>query len=125
MVEKDNDLLEIAKADLRMATLALGTTNDEIMQNMAAYHTQQAIETIIKNELVAARGYAGVEHDLNILVADAKASGVTVPEWVDQNSYEISRWATTIRYNSNFRTNRDAIVQYGALAAEWLEELEK
>ena len=125
MVEKDNDLLEIAKADLRMATLALGTTNDEIMQNMAAYHTQQAIEKIIKNELVAARGYAGVEHDLNILVADAKASGVTVPEWVDQNSYEISRWATTIRYNSNFRTNRDAIVQYGALAAEWLEELEK
>ena len=125
MVEKDNDLLEIAKADLRMATLVLGTTNDEIMQNMAAYHTQQAIEKIIKNELVAARGYAGVEHDLNILVADAKASGVTVPEWVDQNSYEISRWATTIRYNSNFRTNRDAIVQYGALAAEWLEELEK
>ena len=125
MVEKDNDLLEIAKADLRRATLALGTTNDEIMQNMAAYHTQQAIEKIIKNELVAARGYAGVEHDLNILVADAKASGVTVPEWVDQNSYEISRWATTIRYNSNFRTNRDAIVQYGALAAEWLEELEK
>lgn len=125
MVEKDNDLLEIAKADLRMATLALGTTNDEIMQNMAAYHTQQAIEKIIKNELVAARGYAGVEHDLNILVADAKASGVTVPEWVDQNSYEISRWATTIRYNSNFRTNRDAIVQYVALAAEWLEELEK
>lgn len=125
MVEKDNDLLGIAKADLRMAALALGTTNDEIMQNMAAYHTQQAIEKIIKNELVAARGYAGVEHDLNILVADAKASGVTVPEWVDQNSYEISRWATTIRYNSNFRTNRDAIVQYGALAAEWLEELEK
>lgn len=125
MVEKDNDLLEIAKADLRMATLALGTTNDEIMQNMAAYHTQQAIEKIIKNELVAARGYAGVEHDLNILVADAKVAGVAIPEWVDQNSYEISRWATTIRYNSNFRTNRDAIVQYGALAAEWLEELEK
>ncbi len=91
MVEKDNDLLVIAKADLRMAALALGTANDEIMQNMAAYHTQQAIEKIVKNELVAARGYAGVEHDLNILVTDAKTSGVAVPEWVDQNSYEISR----------------------------------
>ena len=125
MVEKVNDLLEIAKADLRMAALALGTANDEIMQNMAAYHTQQAIEKIIKNELVAVRGYAGVEHDLNTLVADAKAAGVSIPDWVDQNSYEISRWATTIRYNSNFRTNRDAIVRYGELAAEWLEVTEK
>ncbi len=57
--------------------------------------------------------------------ADVKAVGVTIPEWVDQNSYEISRWATTIRYNSSFRTNRDAIVRYERLAEEWLEEFEK
>ena len=125
MAVEDNNLLEIAKADLRMSELALGTSNDEIMQNMAAYHTQQAIEKIIKNELVKVRGYASVEHDINILVADAKAAGVLIPEWVEENSYEISRWATTIRYNSNFRTNRDAIKQYNALAQEWINEIER
>lgn len=121
----ENNLLDIAKADLRMSALALGTANDEIMQNMAAYHTQQAIEKIIKNELIAARGYGSVEHDLGVLVADAKEAGVTIPDWVDQNSYEISRWATTIRYNSNFKTNRDSIVQYNEWAEEWIERLEK
>ena len=125
MAVEDNSLLEIAKADLRMSQLALGTANDEIMQNMAAYHTQQAIEKIIKTELIATRGFAGVEHDIGRLVAEAKETSVRIPDWVDENSYEISRWATTIRYNSNFKTNRDSIVRYNELAAEWLKSIEE
>ena len=122
-MEVRSDLLAIAERDILMSELALGTTNDEIMQNMAAYHTQQAIEKIIKTLLVKARGFAGTEHDLAVLITDAKALGIDIPRWADDNSYEISRWATTIRYNSNFKTNRDSIVSFNSMARQWIEEI--
>ena len=36
-------LLSLAQADVEVSELILGTTNDELKQNMAAYHTQQAM----------------------------------------------------------------------------------
>jgi len=122
-LEVKNDLLSIAERDILMSELALGTSNDEIMQNMAAYHTQQAIEKIIKSLLLQIRGFAGTDHDLGLLVSDAKSCGILIPQWVDDNSYEISRWATTIRYNSNFKTNRDSIVLYNENAKRWIKEI--
>jgi len=119
----NNDLLSIAKADVKMSELALTTTNDEIMQNMAAYHTQQAIEKIIKHLLIQKRGYGNNDHDLARLVVDAKEEGIDIPEWVDENSYEISKWATTIRYNSNFKTNRDSIIDYNSKIEEWINNM--
>jgi len=119
-VEK-HSMLDIANTDLKMSNMALTTTNDELMQNMAAYHTQQAIEKTIKHLLVEKRGFGNNEHDLGVLVADAKNEGIEIPEWVNDNSYEISKWATTIRYNSNFKTNRDNIINYNKQAEEWIQ----
>ena len=48
----DNNLIELAKADVGVSELILGTTNDELKQNVAAYHTEQAIEKIIKHLLI-------------------------------------------------------------------------
>ena len=119
-----SNLLSLAQADVEVSELILGTTNDELKQNMAAYHTQQAIEKIIKQLIIDKRGFGNIEHDLGQLVADAKSEGIVVPEWVEENSYEISRWATTIRYNSNFKTNRDSIDSFNKLIKEWLEAFE-
>jgi len=119
-----SNLLSLAQADVEVSELILGTTNDELKQNMAAYHTQQAIEKIIKQLIIDKRGFGNIEHDLGQLVADAKSEGIVVPEWVEENSYEISRWATTIRYNSNFKTNRDSIDSFNKLIKEWLESFE-
>lgn len=116
-----SNLLSLAQADVEVSELILGTTNDELKQNMAAYHTQQAIEKIIKQLIIDKRGFGNIEHDLGQLVADAKSEGIVIPEWVEENSYEISRWATTIRYNSNFKTNRDSIDSFNKLIKEWLE----
>lgn len=121
-VEK-HTMLDIASTDLKMSDLALGTTNDELMQNMAAYHTQQAIEKTIKHLLIEKRGFGNNEHDLGVLVADAKKEGIEIPDWVDENSYEISKWATTIRYNSNFKTNRDSITSFNQQAEEWIKSI--
>lgn len=119
-----SNLLSLAQADVEVSEMILGTTNDELKQNMAAYHTQQAIEKIIKQLIIDKRGFGNIEHDLGQLVADAKSEGIVVPEWVEENSYEISRWATTIRYNSNFKTNRDSIDSFNKLIKEWLESFE-
>ena len=119
-----SNLLSLAQADVEVSELILGTTNDELKQNMAAYHTQQAIEKIIKQLIIDKRGFGNIEHDLGQLVADAKSEGIVIPEWVEENSYEISRWATTIRYNSNFKTNRDSIDSFNKLIKEWLETFE-
>ena len=119
-----SNLLSLAQADVEVSELILGTTNDELKQNMAAYHTQQAVEKIIKQLIIDKRGFGNIEHDLGQLVADAKSEGIVVPEWVEENSYEISRWATTIRYNSNFKTNRDSIDSFNKLIKEWLEAFE-
>ena len=119
-----SDLISLARADVEVSELILGTTNDELKQNMAAYHTQQAIEKIIKQLIIDKRGFGNIEHDLGQLVADAKTEGIVIPEWVEENSYEISRWATTIRYNSNFKTNRDSIDSFNKLIKEWIDTFE-
>jgi len=119
----ENSLLDIAERDLQISNMIIGTTNDEIMQNMAAYHTQQAIEKIIKHLLNSKRGYASTDHDIERLAVEAKENSIIIPEWVQENSYEISKWATTIRYNSNFKTNRESIQKYNANIIAWIEIL--
>lgn len=120
-----NNLIEIAKRDLTTAELVLGTGADEIMQNMAAYHVQQAIEKVIKQLIADKRGYGNIEHDIERLIQDAKTEEISIPDWVEENSYEISKWATTIRYNSNFKTNRDSIFEYIKNTKKWIESIKR
>ena len=120
-MELNRGLLELATADVEISELIITTTNDELKQNLAAYHTQQAIEKILKQLIIDKRGFGNIDHDLGRLVADAKAEEIDVPAWVEENAYEISRWATTIRYNTNFKTNRDSIKRFNLLVKEWLE----
>lgn len=122
-MELDRGLLELATADVEISELIITTTNDELKQNLAAYHTQQAIEKALKQLIIDKRGFGNIDHDLGRLVADAKAEGIDVPVWVEENSYEISRWATTIRYNTNFKTNRDSINRFNLLIKEWLKAI--
>ena len=119
-MEQNENLIDLAKADLLVSNLILGTTNDELTQNLAAYHTQQAIEKVIKKLLCDKRGYSSIEHDLDKLASEAIQENLDIPEWIIENSYEISRWATTIRYNTNFKTNRDSIVAYNELLQDWI-----
>jgi len=123
-MELERGLIKLATADVEISELIITTTNDELKQNLAAYHTQQAIEKTLKQLLVDKRGFGNIDHDLGRLVAEAEAEGIDVPSWVEENAYEISRWATTIRYNTNFKTNRDSISKYNLLVKEWIKVIE-
>lgn len=116
----NNDMLALARADVELSDLILGTTNDELKQNAAAYHTEQAVEKMIKHLLIQKRGYGNATHDIGQLVSDAGKEGIDLPDWIDDNAYEISKWATTIRYNSNFKTNRDKISQFNKDIHKWI-----
>ena len=48
-MDKWNELLRLARNDLKVAVLVLNEANDELMQNSAAYHTQQAVEKMMKS----------------------------------------------------------------------------
>ncbi len=54
----ENDMLALARTDVELSDLILGTTNDELKQNAAAYHTEQAVEKTIKHLLIQKRGYS-------------------------------------------------------------------
>lgn len=122
-MEVENNLFQIAKGDLRAAEILLSTANDEIMQNIAAYHVQQAVEKTIKQLIIEKRGMGTISHDIGMLVKDAKGEGIEIPSWVSEGAYEISRWATTIRYNSKFKTNRELIINYVEKTNQWIEEI--
>lgn len=118
----EKTMLDLAIADMEISELLLGTTNDELKQNAAAYHTQQAVEKVIKHLLIEKRGYGNNTHDIDVLVEDSREEKIDIPTWIDDNSYELSKWATTIRYNSNFKTNREKIHELNNKLNEWIKE---
>lgn len=117
----ENNMLLLAENDKEVSELILNTTNDELKQNIAAYHTQQSVEKVIKYLLIEARGFAGVEHNIYKLTQEADAENIMIPQWVKEGDYELSSWATTIRYNSNFKTDREKIIEYNKNLSEWID----
>ncbi len=47
MVKQPNSLLRLAEKDMEASMLILTSSNDELLQNIAAYHTQQSVEKIL------------------------------------------------------------------------------
>lgn len=124
-MEINTDMLFLAESDKEVSELILSTTNDEIKQNIAAYHTQQSIEKLIKYLLITARGFSSIEHNIYKLIQDAEKENIEIPDWVKEGDYEISSWATTIRYNANFKTDRDRVKEYNKQITLWIKALKE
>lgn len=122
---KYEDLIRLAINDLKVAELILNSANDELMQNSAAYNTEQAVEKIMKGLLVRAGGTAGITHNITQLSKDMDDLSIEYPEWISEKDYEISSWATTIRYNANFKADHDEIATVINLTRKWLDSIEK
>ena len=121
---KSEDLIKLAENDLKIAILVLNSSNDELMQNTAAYHVEQAVEKIMKGLIVKAGGNASISHSIVELSKDLDDLKVSYPEWIHDKDDDITSWATTIRYNANFKSDHDEIQEVIDLTKEWIE-LEK
>ena len=122
---KYEDFLKLAANDLKVARLILNSANDELMQNSAAYNCEQAVEKIMKGLIVNAGGVAGVSHNITQLSKDLDDLGVQYPEWIHEKDDDISSWATTIRYNANFKADHDEIETVIGLTQEWLDAINR
>jgi len=120
---KYEDFIKLANGDLRMAKVLLNSANDEIVQNGAAYHTQQAVEKIMKGLIVKAGSNPGVTHNITQLAKDLAELKIQYPEWINDKDDDLSSWATTIRYNADFKTDHDEIEETISQAIEWLESI--
>ena len=118
---KSEDLIKLAENDLKIAELILNSANDELMQNSAAYHVEQSVEKIMKGLIVKAGGYAGTSHSITELSKDLDEQKVTYPDWIRKKDDDITSWATTIRYNANFKADHDEIQEVIHLTKEWLK----
>lgn len=122
---KSEDLFELAKNDAKVAKILLNLANDELMQNTAAYHIEQAFEKILKSIIVDNGGQAGITHSIMELSKDLEEMNINIPEWVKENDDEITAWSTTIRYNANFKADHDIIEKVISLTENWIKELEQ
>lgn len=120
---KSEDLFELAKNDAKVAKILLNLANDELMQNTAAYHIEQAVEKILKSMIVKQGGQPGITHSIMELCKDLEEMNVEVPEWVKENDDEITAWSTTIRYNANFKADNDIIERVISLTEDWIKEI--
>ena len=48
---------------------------------------------------------------------------INYPEWLDDAAYDISKWATTIRYNANFKADHDMISDILNLTEQWYADV--
>ncbi len=124
-MSKAQDLIKLAEADLKVSELLLNSYNDELMQNNAAYHTEQALEKLMKSIKESNGANATITHSITALWKDLQEMDIEVPEWVFEMDDEISSWATTIRYNANFKADHDSIENANRLIREWLERIVK
>lgn len=122
-MSKDKDLMMLAEADLKVSETLLNSFNDELIQNNAAYHTEQALEKLMKSLKEANGANATITHNITTLRKDLEELKIEVPEWVSDMDDEISSWATTIRYNANFKSDHDSIDKANKLIREWMDIL--
>lgn len=120
---KYEDYIKLAKNDLRVAKLILNSANDELMQNSAAYNAEQAVEKIMKGLIVKGGGVAGISHNITQLSKDLDDLKVEYPDQIHEKDDDISSWATTIRYNTNFKADHDEIETIIELTQNWIDTI--
>lgn len=76
MIKDINSLPKLAERDMEVSQMILLSSNDELLQNIAAYHTQQSVEKILKHLKIKNGGNEGIGHDLKMLFLEVRV----VPE---------------------------------------------
>jgi HEPN domain-containing protein len=117
-------LLYLAKADCKAAKLLSQGSADEAVIGYAAYHVEQAIEKTLKC-LIELRGiqYPRI-HDITFLVTEVQKLGIEVPDKLASNTYQITEWAVSTRYNINTLVALDAVKEFNAITLQWIKSIE-
>jgi HEPN domain-containing protein len=96
-LSKSEGMLRMIIADLDLAKYALSRKTDAGI-NMAAYHTQQAIEKSLKTLILLSGRKYPYTHDLEVLVTYVDDSRFKLPNWMDDRLAGPSNWESKTRY---------------------------
>ena len=115
-------LLSIAKADLKTAKKCV-KSDDKYEKHIAAYHTQQAIEKIIKYR-AAQNGLNLWGHNISKLIAQSQTVGIIIPNEINKNADIYTLWETVSRYYPTKVIRRDSIEKAISVTDQWIYEIE-
>lgn len=117
-------LLSIAKADLKIASRLVKSTN-KFEKHQAAYFTQQAIEKTIKYLIALKTGNQPWGHDIDKLVMQADRYGVTIPDYIRKHATVYTSWEAVTRYYPQKIIRKDSIEKAIYSVAVWHKNLSK
>lgn len=127
-------LLEYAYADIRTALSALAAVNNKegnskALKGIAAYHTQQAMEKMIKSQIYKADPNVSNKkmytHKIYDLIAIAEAYNIKIPALIKKNALMYSDWEASGRYDLHFVARMDSIQNALDTLDTWYRELQK
>jgi HEPN domain-containing protein len=95
-------LLDRAKRDLESCRILLERAeSDELFQDLAAYHVQQAIEKALKFWLCMLDIQYPKTHDVIVLMDKLESVKQTIPDWLNENGDLINDYANKTRYSTS------------------------
>ena len=99
---KKYDLLQRAYMDLTLAQMIVSQPlSDELHLDMAAYHTQQALEKTMKYKIDSVGETFPFVHEIDVLYSRMEELGLNPPEWIWDNYTVFNNYATKTRYGEN------------------------
>ena len=106
-------LLARAEADYNTAKYLLSPagnpTNDEMLTDIAAYHTQQAIEKALKYKIEMLGMSYKKNHDLVGLIQVLENNNFHVDKELRDRAYTISNWEAESRYSDSFSVVKSSV----------------
>ena len=118
-------LLERAKGDLTVARDIISKNlSDEIQQDIAAYHTGQAIEKILKFIMAENNIVYLKTHEIIKLLGQLDTACITYPDWIYADHAVITSYATESRYGENITATKRKLIELLDYTEKWLQEVE-
>jgi HEPN domain-containing protein len=121
-MNSDLGLLTFVEEDIAGAKFYLSRKTD-VSLNLAAYHTQQAIEKIVK----ALVNLSGVEyprtHDVDLMIPLINSEIFKVPDWVVDGTALFLKWEASARYKTSPVTVYTRVQKYLELTEQWLHDI--
>lgn len=116
------DWLRRARSDLQLGKAALHT--QDVLPEDACFHAQQCAEKALKAYLFQLDISFPRTHAIEVLLDLLKASGVSIPEGVDE-AFELSEYAVQTRYPGEWESVTKAeargALERAALVLTWAE----
>ena len=112
-------LLSMAKADLVTAKRNVDSDN-KFIKHQSAYMTQQSVEKTLKYLISLHKdGLYPWGHDITVLIKEARAYGIYIPDIIVSKAPIITSWEAVTRYYPTKIIRRDSIQKIIDAVANW------